>query len=239
MKKLLITFPAVAVVLTGCVKQEDVDLLQKEIIQMKKQLSQIEERQKKIEEDLSRLSQRVDNVAKVASENEIQLQKLRSFGKIEETKKQNSTTSTESEEPEKEGEEKVKIPERPDELYRYGLDAYYKGKIEQAREIFEKFVKKYRDSELYDNALFWIGQTYYIEGRYDAAAKTFDRIIKGCQTGEILDCNKLPTAMLKKGFALLKMGEKEEAKRVFRQLIKRFPDTEEAEIAQKKLEVSE
>jgi len=238
MKKLLLLFPVMTVALTGCVKQEDVDLLQKEIIQMRKQLSQIEERQKKIERDLSRLSKRVDSVAKVASENELQLQKLRTFGKIKEVKNTPSDTA-DFEEPEKEGEEKVKIPEKSDELYRYGLDAYYKGKVEQAREIFEKFVKKYRDSELYDNALFWIGQTYYIEGKYDAAVKTFDRIIEGCQTGQILDCNKLPTAILKKGFALLKMGEKEEAKKVFRQLVNRFPDTEEAEIARKKLEVSE
>jgi len=237
MKKLLLLIP-ISTTLIGCgAKQEDIDLLQKELIQLKRQITQIEEKQVKIEQDISRLSKRVDNVAKVASENEIQIQKLKSFGTTE--KPQNSIeTAKEEEEPEKEGEEKVKIPDKPDELYRYGLDAYYKGKIEQARKIFEEFVRKYRDSELYDNALFWIGQTYYIEGKYDAAIKTFDRIINGCQTGEIMDCNKLPTAMLKKGFALLKMGEEDKARKVFMEVVRKFPDTEEAEIARKKLGVS-
>ncbi|WP_456465720.1 tol-pal system protein YbgF [Persephonella sp.] len=231
MKKFIIYLSSGFIVLTGCVKQEEVDLLQKELVEIKKELAQIKETQKGIQEDLAGLSKRVDNVSKVASQNSIELQKLKSFGQ--------SRNKTEESELEKEGEEKVKIPENPEELYRYGLDAYYKGKIEVAREMFEKFIKKFKNSELYDNALFWIGQTYFAEGRYDKAVKTFDRLINECETGKILDCNKMPTAMLKKGFALLRMGETNKAKDVFREVIKNFPDTEEAEIAKKKLEVVE
>ncbi|WP_457640181.1 tetratricopeptide repeat protein [Persephonella sp.] len=235
MKKTFLILSSSTLLFTGCVKQEQVDALQKELIELKKQLSQIQKEQQEMKEDLSRLSQRVDNVAKVASENQMQIQKMKSFGTEEGTKQ----TGEKQPHLKKEGAEKVKLPEKPDELYRYGLDAYYKGKIEEAREIFEEFTRRYRDSELYDNALFWIGQTYYTEGKYDTAVKIFDRIINGCKTGKILDCNKLPTAMLKKGYALSKMGEFQQAKKVFRQLIEKFPDTEEAEIAQKKLEVSE
>ena len=232
MKKYFIYLSSGLLILTGCVRQEDVDLLQKELVEIKKEIAQIKENQKNIQEDLSGLSKRVDNVSKVASQNSIELQKIKSFGRSEKK-------SEEEKELEKEGEEKVKIPENPDELYRYGLDAYYKGKIKEAREIFERFIKRFKDSELYDNALFWIGQTYYTEGRYEKAVKTFDRLINECKTGKILDCNKMPTAMLKKGFAFLKMGETNKAKTVFRELIKNFPDTEEAEIAKKKLEVVE
>jgi len=231
MKKFIIYLSSGFVILTGCVKQEDVDLLQKELVEIKKELAQIKETQKNIQEDLADLSKRVDNVSKVASQNSIELQKIKSFGKPEK--------EAEEKEFEKEGEEKVKIPEKPEDIYRYGLDAYYKGKVEEAREMFEKFVKRFKDSELYDNALFWIGQTYYTEGRYDKAIKTFDMLINDCKTGKILDCNKMPTAMLKKGFAFLKMGETNKAKAVFKELIKTFPDTEEADIAKKKLEVVE
>ena len=233
MKKFIIYLSTGFIIFTGCVKQEDVDLLQKELVEIKKEIAQIKENQKNIQENLSGLSKRVDNVSKVASQNSIELQKIKSFGRLE------KKSEEEKKELEKEGEEKVKIPENPEELYRYGLDAYYKGKIQEAREIFERFIKRFKDSELYDNALFWIGQTYYTEGRYDKAVKIFDRLINECKTGKILDCNKMPTAMLKKGFAFLKMGETNKAKTVFTGLIKNFPDTEEAEIAKKKLEVVE
>ena len=233
MKKFIIYLSSGLVILTGCVRQEDVDLLQKELIDIKKEIAQIKETQKNIQKDVADLSKRVDNVSKVASQNSIELQKLKSFGRSEKKNEEKKKGLK------KEGEEKVKIPEKPEELYRYGLDAYYKGKIKEAREMFEAFTKKFKDSELYDNALFWIGQTYYTEGRYDKAVKTFDRLINECKTGKILDCNKMPTAMLKKGFAFLKMGETDKAKAVFRDIIKKFPDTEEAEIAKKKLEVVE
>ncbi|NPA58635.1 MAG: tetratricopeptide repeat protein [Aquificae bacterium] len=237
MKKILFSIPFSTVFLVGCTQQTDVDVLQKEVIRLKQQVAQLQEKQEKMEGDISRLSDRVDNVAKVASKNEIALRKIQSFGKVEgvELAEENSPSSL-SQLP-KEGEEKVKMPENPEELYRYGLDAYYKGKIEQAREIFKEFISKYKDSELYDNALFWIGQTYYTEGNYEKAVQVFDRLIQGCQSGEIVDCNKLPSAMLKKAFALMKMGETEEANRILRQLIDNFPDTEEAEIARRKLGV--
>ncbi|SNZ07086.1 tol-pal system protein YbgF [Persephonella hydrogeniphila] len=232
MKKRLIIFSAGLLALTGCVKQEEVDLLQKELIQIKKELSEIKEDQNRIKEDISLLSKRVDNVSKVASQNSLEIQKIKSFGEIKPEKGK-------SEEIEREGEEKVKFPEKPEDLYKYGLDAYYKGKIEEAREAFSLFVKKFRDSELYDNALFWLGQTYYTEGRYDTALKIFSRLVNECMTGQISDCNKLPTAMLKEGYSLMKLGEVDKAKEVFKKILKEFPDTEEAEIAQKKLEVME
>ena len=232
MKKGLILFSAGIIFMTGCVKQEEVDLLQKELIRIKKQLSEIKENQSKMKKDIALLSKRVDNVSKVASQNSLEIQKIKSFGEAKPEKEK-------SEKIEKEGEEKVKFPEKPEELYKYGLDAYYKGKVEEAREAFSLFVKRFKDSELYDNALFWLGQTYYTEGKYDTALKTFRKLIEECTTGQISDCNKLPTAMLKEGYSLMKLGELEKAKDVFKQIIKDFPDTEEAEIAQKKLEVME
>ncbi|MBK3332979.1 tetratricopeptide repeat protein [Persephonella atlantica] len=223
MKKYLLLIPA-ATLISACVKQEDIDLLQKELIEVKKELAQLKQNQTQMKEDIAQLSKRVDNVSKTASQNALELQKLKSFGKVE------------KETLPKEGEEQVKIPEKPDRLYKYALDAYFKGKMEEAREGFKKFIDRYKDSELYDNALFWLGQIYYAEGRYSVALKTFDRIINGCKAGEILDCNKLPAAMLKKAQCHLKLGEKSKALKILKTIIDNFPDTEEAEISRKKLE---
>ncbi len=223
MKKYLLLIPAAALI-SACAKQEEIDLLQKELIEVKRELAELKQNQTQMKEDIAQISQRVDNVSKTASQNALELQKLKSFGKVEE------------ETLPKEGEEQVKIPEKPDRLYKYALDAYFKGKMEEAKEGFKKFIDKYKDSELYDNALFWLGQIYYAEGRYSVALETFDRIINGCKTGEILDCNKLSGAMLKKAQCHLKLGEKSKALKILKTIIDNFPDTEEAEISRKKLE---
>ena len=228
MKKYLILLPAAAVIVAGCANKEEIDTLQRELIEVKQEVAQLKEKQSKIESDISNLSRRVDDVSKVASQNAIEIQKMKTFEKPAGAPVENLPP---------EGEEKVKLPQNPEELYKYGLDSYYKGKIKEAQEAFQEFVKKYKDSELYDNALFWVGQTYYVEGKYEEAIKKFDELIKGCETGEIKDCNKLPAAMLKKGFSLEKLGEIDKAIKLYQEIIQKFPDTEEAELARKKLEV--
>ena len=235
MKNFLLIIPFGFILLNGCAKQEEIDLLQRELVEVKKEISDIKEKQRKIEKDLSLLSKRVDNVSKIASSNALELQKLKSFGNSssEDTENKNNKNINLP----LEGEEKVKTPETPEEIYKQGLDAYYKGKIEKARDYFERFINTFKNSELYDNALFWIGQTYYTEGKYEKALEIFNKLIRQCQEGLITDCNKLPTAMLKKAYSLLKLGQEKEAKEVFKQIISHYPETEEAEISRKKLEV--
>ncbi len=224
MKKYLFFLP-VAVIFAGCGQTQQVDLLQKEIISIKKEIKQIKEQQKETKVNLMNLSQRIDNLSKNVAKNSIEIEKLKTFSKPVEAKKLK-----------KEGEEKVLIPENPVDLYKKALEAYYKGKTEQARALFEDFAQKYKDHELYDNALFWIGQTYYSEGRYEEAIKAWDRLIQGCESGEIADCNKYPMAMLKKAYAYIKLGNIDKAKKIFEEITAKFPDSEEAELAQRKLE---
>ncbi|NPA13547.1 MAG: tol-pal system protein YbgF [Aquificae bacterium] len=236
MKKGFIFLLAGAVITVSCANQEEITTLQKEIIELKKKVATIEENQRKTQEDLIRLSNRLDYVAKVSSQNQLEIQKLKSFG----GKPQQTTSMPQPTTPqiplEKEGEEIVKMPETAEQLYRKALNEYYKGKIYEARRLFQDFIKKFKNSDLYDNALFWLGQTYYIEGQYETAIEIFDRLISQCEAGTLVDCNKLPSAMLKKGLALIKIGKIEEAKEVLSKLINQYPTSEEAYIAQKKLE---
>ncbi len=225
MKKTLFIFPAAAVILAGCGQTQQVDLLQKELIQLKKEVAQLRTQQKEIKMNLMDISQRIDNLSKNVAKNSIEIEKLKTFKK----------PPSSSEVP-KEGSEKVTMPENPVDLYKKALDSYYKGKIEEARKYFEEFAQKYKTHELYDNALFWIGQTYYAEGRYQEAINAWNKLIEGCETGEIVECNKYPMAMLKKAYAYMKMGNIEEAKKIFNEIIAKFPDSEEADLAKRKLE---
>ncbi len=225
MKKFFLSLPAVSIIIAGCGQTGQVDVLQKELIKIKKEVSQLRTQQKEIKMNLMNLSQRLDNLSKNVAKNSIEIEKLKTFQK----------PPAPSNLP-KEGAEKVTIPENPVDLYKKALDAYYKGKIEEAREYFKEFAQKYKNHELYDNALFWIGQTYYAEGRYQEAINAWNKLISGCETGEIVECNKYPMAMLKKAYAYMKMGNIEEAKKILNEIIAKFPDSQEAELAQRKLE---
>ncbi len=224
MKKIVYLLPF-TIFMIGCGQNQQLDILQKELISIKKEIEQLKTQQKETEMNLRNLSLRIDNVSKNVAKNSIEIEKLKTFQKPPQPAKLK-----------KEGEEKVLIPENPVDLYKKALDAYYKGKTEEARNLFEDFAEKYKDHELYDNALFWIGQTYYSEGNYEEAIKAWDRLIQGCESGEIADCNKYPMAMLKKAYAYIKLGNVEKAKEIFQEIIAKFPDSEESELAQRKLE---
>ncbi|WP_457642445.1 tetratricopeptide repeat protein [Persephonella sp.] len=228
MKKILYMIPAGIIVFTGCAKQEDVNRLERKLVSLQKEVAQLKEEQEETKDNLKNLSIRVDNVSQIASKNSLEIEKIKLAKKPE-----NLETL------EEEGAEKVKVPEDPADLYKYALNAYYKGKTEEARKYFEIFVENYSDSDMYDNALFWIGQTYYTEGNYKKAIEAFDRLITECETGKAQECNKYPVAMLKKAYSYIKLGEIEEAKKILKKIVRRFPDTEEAELATRKLEVLE
>ncbi len=228
MKRIIYILPASFILFAGCVKKEDINLLQREIVSLKREVAKVREGQTEIKSSLSDLSKRVDNVSQIASKNSLEIEKIKLAQKPE-------TVET----LEKEGSEKVRIPEDPKELYKYALNAYYKGKTEEARKYFQIFVEEYRESDMYDNALFWIGQTYYTEGNYEKAIQAFDKLIDECETGKAQECNKYPVAMLKKAYSYIKLGEIEEAKKLLKDIVRRFPDTEESELASRKLEVLE
>lgn len=105
------------------------------------------------------------------------------------------------------------------------------GDLEAARNGFEKLLAAYPDSPLANNAQFWIGETYYREQWYEKAILEYQKVIEKYPTG-----NKVPGAMLKQGFAFANIGETNTARLVLRELVARYPSTDEANLAKQKLE---
>ncbi len=118
----------------------------------------------------------------------------------------------------------------PEELYSMALDAYRRGDVEEARKLFNEYLSKYPDTELSDNALFWIGETYYVEGRYPEAIVRYQEVLVKFPKGD-----KVPSALLKLGLSQIKLGALVDAKVTLEKLIKEFPDTPQARIAEREL----
>jgi tol-pal system protein YbgF len=116
------------------------------------------------------------------------------------------------------------------QLYSSGRQAYDKGELDKARQIFQSLIQKYPQSETVDNAQFWIGESYYREEWYERAILEYQTVIEKYPKG-----NKVPAAMLKQGLALLKIGEKSSARLILQELVKKYPKASEADIARKKM----
>ncbi len=221
MRKLIIV-PIVGVTLISCVQKEEVNALERQILDIKKEVAQIKQEQAKTNQNLQELASRLDELSNIVSKNSIDIEKLK-------------TAYKPSKNPPLEGEEVVKIPKKPEEIYNQALDFYYQGRFEEAESMFKKFLDDFKDSPLYDNAMFWTGQIYYSKGEYQKAIKIFSDLVSLCEEGKLKDCNKEPIALLKLAYSYIKLKNLDKAKSTLEKLIKKYPKSEEALVAKRKL----
>jgi len=105
------------------------------------------------------------------------------------------------------------------------------GDSKGARKEFEAFIKTFSDSANADNAQFWIADSYYGENWYEKAIMEYQKVINNYPSG-----NKVPTALLKQGYAFANLGEKGNARLILKELIRKYAGTGEAKFAKEKLE---
>ena len=95
---------------------------------------------------------------------------------------------------------------------------------------FKDFLKKYPNSGFADNAQYWLGECHYALREFDQAILEFDAVRRKYPNGD-----KVPAALLKQGFAFAELGDKVDARLILRELIDRYPQSEEAAKAKQKL----
>lgn len=111
----------------------------------------------------------------------------------------------------------------PDVLYNNALRDYNAGKNDLAVQEFGDYVKFYPNTDLTGNAYFYLADIEFRQGNYQQAAKDYDQVLQNFPTG-----NKAAAAQLKKGLALVELGQKEEGIAELRRVIQRFPRSPEA-----------
>jgi tol-pal system protein YbgF len=136
-------------------------------------------------------------------------------------------SDADQDEPEK-GDEGVE--ETPEALYSMAKQRFDRGEYENARELFRSFLKQYPKSEMADSAQFWLGEIYYHEKWYEKAILEYQKVIEDHPKG-----NKTPSALLKQGLAFLNLGDNANAGLILKELIRKFPDSNEANVAKNKL----
>lgn len=102
--------------------------------------------------------------------------------------------------------------------YRGALILYGKGRMAESRAALQQVFDADPSGELADNALYWIGETYFAGGDYSAAMRAYERVTK-----EYPEQNKAPDAMFKIGLTFAKTGDLGMARKTFDEVIKRYP----------------
>ncbi len=108
------------------------------------------------------------------------------------------------------------------------LDA---GRLDEARLAFSRFLDAHPEHPLADNALYWIGETWYAKALWLKAARVFGEVVS-----RFPKANKVPDAMLKTALCYQNLGETQLARDVLLQLQRLYPATPAAEQARERLE---
>ena len=117
----------------------------------------------------------------------------------------------------------------PDE-YRRGLSLLREGAYDRAIQKFREFMRANSDSPLAANALYWVGESYYMLGDYYQAILQYNDVRQKYPKSD-----RAPAAVLKIGYAFLQMGNKSEARLAFQKVVNDYPASPEATEAKEKL----
>lgn len=102
--------------------------------------------------------------------------------------------------------------------YRHAIVLVSQTRYAEARTVFQHVFDGDPSGDLADNALFWIGETYFTTGDYANAMRYYERVQK-----EYPDQNKAPDAVFKLGMAFVKTGDLGMARRTFEECIAKYP----------------
>ncbi|PYT82892.1 MAG: tol-pal system protein YbgF [Acidobacteria bacterium] len=117
-----------------------------------------------------------------------------------------------------------------DTLFTNGLRDIQTGKYELARAEFQDYVKYYGRSDSAADAQFFLGEIAYKQKQYQQAIAEYDKLLNNYPK-----TFKLAPALLHRGMALVASGQKSSGIRDLREVVRRFPGSEEERYARAKL----
>ena len=102
--------------------------------------------------------------------------------------------------------------------YEYAFGKLKTRNYDEAENALRSFVDRHPDDPLAGNAMYWMGETYYVRKQYSEAARIFldayQRFPKG---------NKAPDNLFKLAKSLSQIGENKSACTTYAELVKTFP----------------
>ncbi len=111
--------------------------------------------------------------------------------------------------------------------YDYALKTFQAGNLKKAEDNFAAVIAKYPKSPYLPLALYWSGNSKYVNKDYVGAINQLQTLIK-----KFPNHPRVPAAMMTLGNSQLESGNKAAAKKTFGEIIAKYPDTEAAKDVQ-------
>jgi len=114
--------------------------------------------------------------------------------------------------------------------YQAAFDELKAGNYEQASAAFEAFLAAYENSELRDNAQYWLAETLYVRKDFEMALQGFQQVISAYPSSR-----KIPDAWLKVGYCNYELKNLQEARKALDIVIARYPESTAARLAKERI----
>jgi tol-pal system protein YbgF len=118
----------------------------------------------------------------------------------------------------------------PKVLYQTAYNDYLRGSYEIAIRAFQQYLEAFPETDLADNAVYWIGESYYRQGRFREAVEQFDAVLDRYPRSD-----KAASAILKKGYSHLQLGENNPGVAQLQRVIREHATSDEADLARQRL----
>jgi tol-pal system protein YbgF len=114
--------------------------------------------------------------------------------------------------------------------YDAAFNALKAGQYVQSAELFQNFLGQYPNGSYAPNALYWLGESYYVTQNYPLAQEQFQALLDRYPTHD-----KAAGALLKVGLAQYGARQFEAAERTLTEVTRRYPGTDAARTAADRL----
>ncbi len=112
------------------------------------------------------------------------------------------------------------------ELYDHALQTVMDHDYESAERGFQRYLRAHPDTDLSDNALYWIGECRFARNDVSGALDAFSQLLD-----DFPSSNKRADTLLKLGRALEQTGDADGARIRFEEVADRYPDSHAARLA--------
>ena len=114
--------------------------------------------------------------------------------------------------------------------YQAAFELLKQQRYEPAALAFQQFLVSFPESQLADNAQYWLAESYYVTDRFDEALAQFSIVIN-----QYSDSRKVPDALLKMGYCNYELERWNDARAALARVQSEYPDTTAARLAAQRL----
>jgi len=114
--------------------------------------------------------------------------------------------------------------------YQAAFELLKEQQYESAARAFQQFLVSFPDSQLADNAQYWLAESSYVTSKFEDALRQFQVVISKYPRSR-----KIPDALLKIGYSNYELGRFDAARTALGQVLADHPDTTAARLAEQRL----